>query len=123
MRFEARELKPYAEPISKSELREGEVYFFVTFADDEMLVPTMDTVVFVGSNREPGDEDRVYFQDVESFTRGVRYDTASDDNPAVFHCGSERELGHVFDFEHALDQLMACALRRQRAAARTSTQE
>src|SRR3954453_21299557 len=106
MRFEARELKSYAESISPNELREGEVYFFVTFVDDEMLIPTMDTVVFAGRNLEPGDTAQVYFQDVGSFRRGVRYNTATEDNPAVFQCGSEKELGHVFDYEHALDQLM-----------------
>ena len=116
MRFEARELKSYAEPISADQLREGEVYFFLTFLDDKMLIPTMETVAFVGRNLEPGDEDRVYFQDIESFARGVRYETALEDNPAVFHCGSQKELGHVFDFQHALDQLLACAVRRENAA-------
>jgi len=33
MRFEARELKPYAEPVSASDLKEGAVYFFVNFAE------------------------------------------------------------------------------------------
>ena len=34
MHFEGRELKPYAEPVSKSELREGETYFAVNYVDN-----------------------------------------------------------------------------------------
>jgi hypothetical protein len=48
MRFESRELKPYAEPVVAAELKEGSVYFAVTFADEDTLIPTMETVVFVG---------------------------------------------------------------------------
>jgi hypothetical protein len=39
MRFEARELKSYAEPVTASQLREGEIYFSVQFADESMLIP------------------------------------------------------------------------------------
>lgn len=48
--------------------------------------------------------------------RGVRYDSVTADDAAVFECGSEKELGHVFDYEHALNQLLACSLRRKNAA-------
>ena len=120
MRFEARELKPYAEPISARELREGIVYYFLNFVDEEMLIPTMETVVFVGRNLEADDDDRVYFQDIESYTRGVRYNSATHDDHAVFSSGSEKELGHVFDYQHALDQLLICAIRRNRAGLDTS---
>ncbi len=116
MRFKARELKPYAEPVSASELREGSIYFFHQYVDDEMLVPTLDPVVFVGRNLEPGDEDRVYFQDVDSYRRGIRYDSVTKKgDDAEFYSGSEKELGHVFEYERALDQLLACSLRRRKA--------
>ncbi|HYC87630.1 MAG TPA: hypothetical protein VEO54_00335 [Thermoanaerobaculia bacterium] len=114
MRFEARELKTYAKPISAGELKEGVIYFFVNFVDEEMLIPTMDTVVYIGENLEPGDEDRVYFQDIDSFNRGVRYDGEGDGEPALFQTGSKHETGHVFMFEHALDVLLQCSLRRQK---------
>ena len=39
MRFEARELKPFAEPVSPEELRSGETYFAVLFVDDHGLIP------------------------------------------------------------------------------------
>lgn len=112
-RFEARELKTYAEPISADELKEGSVYFFVNFVDEEMLIPVMGTVIFIGENLEPGDANRVYFQDIDSFNRGVRYNDEGDGDYAQFQTGSKNELGHVFDYEHALDQLLACSLRRK----------
>lgn len=111
--FEARELKSYAEPVSEEDLQEGAVYFFVSFVDEEMLIPTFDTVVYVGRNLQPDDVDRVYFQDIESFKRGVRYETAVEGDLAIFHSGSKGELGHIFHYERALDQLLACSLRRK----------
>lgn len=113
-RFEERHLKSYAEPISANELEKGAIYFFVDFADEEMLIPTMDTVVYLGENLEPGDENQVYFQDIDSFNRGVRYGSEGDGDYALFQTGSKNELGHVFDYEHALDQLLACSLRRRK---------
>ena len=111
MRFE-RELKPYAEPVSPVDLKEGSVYFFVSFVDGELLIPSMEPVVFVGRNLEPNEVGRVYFQDVSSFREGIRYDTTAEEHRAVFQTGSEDELGHVFGYEQALDVLLACALRR-----------
>jgi hypothetical protein len=114
MRFEARELKSYAEPISAEELKEGSIYFFVNFVDEEMLIPRMETIVYIGENLEPGDEDNVYFQDIDSFNRGVRYDGEGDREPAFFQTASKYKIGPVFTFEHALDVLLSCSLRRQK---------
>lgn len=113
MYFPARELKPYADPVSTNELLEGSIYFSLTFVDDDMLIPTMEPFVFVGRNLKAGDLERVYFQDLDSYRRGVRHETAAGEEHAVFLEGSENELGHFFLFESALDVLMACALRRK----------
>jgi hypothetical protein len=112
MYFEGRELPDHAEPISANDLQEGKVYFAVNYVDDEMLIPVMETIVFIGRNLEEGDEGQVYFQDIESHRAGVSYDWESDDGPAKFQCGSEHELNHIFDYEHALEVLMRCSLRR-----------
>ena len=114
-RFAERELKPYAEPIAANDLKEETIYFFVNFVDEDMLVPTMETVVYVGENLDPGDENQVYFQDIDSFNRGVRYGDEGEGDYALFQKGSKTELGHVFTFEHALDVLLACSLRRKEA--------
>lgn len=53
MRFEERELKPYAEPVLPEQLQEGKVYFSVFFLDEDGLVPIMEPKVFVGPKVEP----------------------------------------------------------------------
>ncbi|NJL27101.1 MAG: hypothetical protein HC897_04050 [Thermoanaerobaculia bacterium] len=114
MRFEARELKPYAEPVSKEKLAEGEAYFFLNFVDDDMLFPEFHPVVFIGRDLEAEDVGQVYFQDLGSYREGIRYSTATGDSEAIFYTGSQEELGHVFEFEKALDGLLECSLRRQK---------
>jgi hypothetical protein len=111
MRFEERELKPYAEPIPPEELKCGETYFAVLYVDDDGVVPSLEPLVFIGRDLEPGDEGKVYFQDYSSYRDGVRFETATADDGVIFHTGREK---HVFDYEHALDVLMACALRRRK---------
>ena len=53
-RFEDLGLKPYAEPIVASELKEDAIYYLVNFVDEEMLVPTVETVVYVGDGPDAG---------------------------------------------------------------------
>lgn len=118
MRFEAREIGGCSQPVSADDLRKGSIYFFLTFVDDEMLYPILDPVVFVGEDLEPEDRSQVYFQDVESYLAGTRYDSVTEENPASFFTGSRDEVGHVFEFERALESLMACSLRRERILGR-----
>jgi hypothetical protein len=115
MRFEERELKPYAEPVSLEELKTGETYFAVLFVDDDMRVPILEPKVFVGRDLEPGDDGQLYFQDYDSYQRGVRFDDSTGDEGAVFETGAEK---HVFEYERALDLLMVCALRRRKPRTR-----
>jgi hypothetical protein len=117
MRFEARDLKPFAEPVESGALREGEVYFSLNFVDDDMLIPSLNPLIFVGRNLEPGDVAKVYFQDIDSYQRGVRFNTASDESPAVFQKGDETSVNHIFEYERALDVLLTCSLRRNRIGA------
>jgi len=111
MHFEGRELKAYAEPVPPDQLKEDTIYFAVNFVDDDMLIPVMEPKVFIGRNLD-ADEAGLYFQDVESHRRGVRFESAKENDEAIFEIGTER---HVFDYERALDQLMRCALKRRQA--------
>jgi|SRR5690242_19733726 hypothetical protein len=111
MRFEARELKPYAEPVSPEDLREGEVYFAVFYLDDNATIPVLTPRVFIGRDLDPGDKDELYFQDFDSYKRGVRFESATKKDEAIFETGAEK---HIFEYENALDVLMSCALRRRK---------
>jgi len=114
MRFEARELKPYASPVTASALKEGEVYFSVQFADDEMLIPIVETWVFAGKRPGPKEgETHLYFQDIESYLQGVRFGSSAAER-ANFQLALEGSANHIFEYEQALDELMKCSLRRGR---------
>jgi len=113
MIFERRELQPYAEPVTASELGEGETYFSVQYADPQMLIPVVGTWVYVGRGLDPDDADNhYYFQDVESYRQGIRYRSARPDN-ARFQLGSESGMKHIFEYDRALEELMKCSLRRR----------
>ena len=112
MRFEERELKPYAETVSPDKLQVGTVYFAVNFVDDEMLIPIMEPKVFIGRDLDPDRPGRFHFQDVDSYRRGVRFESSTRDDDVGFETGTER---HLFEYEKALDVLMRCALRRRDA--------
>jgi hypothetical protein len=114
MRFEARDLKPYSEPVTLESLREGEVYFAVVFLDDDGLIPILAPRVFIGRNLEPNDENVLYFQDFDSYRRGIRFESAVSKDEALFETGAEL---HILEFDHALDVLMSCALKRKRSSA------
>ena len=113
MRFEARDLKPYGEPVTADTLVAGEVYFSVQFVDRDGLVPIMETLVFIGRNISP-DAQGLYFQDVESYSQGIRYESATPDDDSFFYVQAEKHLNHIYDYEHALERLMECSLRRRK---------
>jgi hypothetical protein len=72
-------------------------------------------VVFAGTNLDLEDEDGwLYFQDVESYRQGVRYDSATSEN-ANFQVQTNKGINHIFEYERALEQLMKCSLRRKKA--------
>ncbi len=120
MDFIRRDLKAYAEPMRPADLAVGSVYFAVTFLDDEMLIPEMQPMVFIGRDLEPTDTGVLYFQDCASYRRGVRYFSASheegESSEASFYTGPESESNHIFTYENALDVLLRCALRRPSCA-------
>jgi hypothetical protein len=113
MRFESRELKDYAEPVSILGLNEGSVYFSVNYLDEDMLIPVMEPLVFVGRNLNPSDVGQVYFQDADSYWRGVRYASATEEEEPVFYSAPEGQVGNIFEFERAVDELLKCSLRRR----------
>jgi hypothetical protein len=113
MRFDARELEGYAEPITIDRLREGHVYFSVQYADSKLLVPIVQPIVFVGRDLERADVDLYYFQGYESFSNGIQYAAATGEDLADFDARGPEDLNHIFEFERALDELMRCSLRQR----------
>ena len=97
MRFEARELAPYAKPVKASDLIRGETYFIVTFADERMLVPEMKPVIFVGVDLAEEGENQLYFQDYGDYHREDAHSGATQDDRLEFDVCSPDDLGFVLN--------------------------
>jgi hypothetical protein len=112
--FEKRELPTAADPVRIEELKIGDTYFKVSYVDDDMTIPLVDSVVFIGLNLDGDEEDTLYFQDVESYRSGIRIsDTDVEPEDATFYATQASTLLAMFDFEGALEELMRCSIRRK----------
>lgn len=130
MRFEARELKDYVEPVPAADLVVGRVYFKVEYADQDLMVPRLDAVVYIGRDLHPAGPG-LYFQDVDSYLGGRRFSVgdlegadvfplepdqhsvAWEDDDSRFEYERSDALSDVCEYDAALDQLLACSLRRR----------
>jgi hypothetical protein len=111
LRFEARDLEFFSQPVNGGELKEGSVYFSVFFVDDGYLIPGLAPYIFIGRDID-SEEAGLYFQDMDSYQRGVRHGMAVEGPPATLAVDSDDNLNH-FEYEQALAQLLACSLRRR----------
>lgn len=128
MFFPGRDVSEYAQHVCADELVVGNVYFLIHYHDEQLLIPTVEPVVFLGKNisgrPEQGSGDVFVFQDYPSYRNGMPYhpyaesDSESDGESAdglrraVFQDGPEQMLSMVFDFDHALESLLGCSIRR-----------
>jgi hypothetical protein len=113
VRFESRDLQPYAEPISADELEVGRAYFAVRFVDSEMIVPYLDPLIFLGAGSRPVDVDRLYFQDAGSYLASGSALAADLSPDARLYAQRRDQINDIFDYERALDVLLRCSLRRR----------
>ncbi len=114
--FPATELKAHAEPVGASEMRENRVYFALQFLDQPLFVPVLQPLIFLGTNLSGNAPEMRYFQHLESFIAGVRYQTRDESDKAFFEIYGPDEGQHIFDYDHALKRLMFCGLRRNEAS-------
>jgi hypothetical protein len=111
--FKERKITRSAQPISSDQLLIGDTYFSVTYADEDMTIPLVETMTYIGKNLgDHDDTDTLYFQDVESYRAGIRLsDNPQPDSLELFFCAPD-QLNAVFDFERAMEELMRCSIRR-----------
>jgi hypothetical protein len=117
MRFEGRELSPWATYVSAEELRVGETYFVVSFLDKEMHVPSLSPVVFIGQDIEGSSSGVLYFQDYKSFREGRKLSdppnrVAEGKQTGTILTLSVSDDATVHNFDQALEALLRCSLRR-----------
>lgn len=108
MRFDARDLTDYSEPVSAIDIELGATYYSVTFADTDMMVPVIVTIIFIGELASGN----LRFQDAMSHQFGITPETVSEDNPATFYECAKDQLRSIFTFEKCLETLMRCSMRR-----------
>lgn len=116
LRFEARILQPTAEYIKPGQLREGDTYFTVGYADPDLLLPTLMPVVFIGRDVEQPGSGLLYFQDMDSYRDGVRLDDSNAEDGEelrgfLYRFASDTPA--VMDYENAVDELLRCYIRRE----------
>jgi hypothetical protein len=104
--FPAMDLPPYAEPINDATLRIGNVYFWLNYFDEDLLLPDFRPVVFIARN----EDGTTYFQDVPSYEAGIRLETATDENACIEACAAG-STQHIFDGEKVIRELMKWSLR------------
>jgi hypothetical protein len=106
MRFEARDLRSNIEPVKPADLVENQVYFAVSYVDDERLIPVLEPYIFQSRDPSGRNSTKLYFKSLDPVRRRVHRD---QDDRLV-------ELGirlRVFEYEEALEELMLCSLRRE----------
>ena len=102
----------YAEPVSAEDLREGEVYFSVQYADESLLLPIVETLVFTGVKKDEDGSVICCFQDLMSHQQGIRHGSQKGEG-ALFYFQRANQLRHIFEYDFALGELIKCSLRRQ----------
>jgi hypothetical protein len=122
--FEGREIKSYGDYLRAADLVVGRVYFRTSFVDMDAAIPELVPLVFIGRDLRPG-QPGLYFQDAASYVSGDRYDastpiqaTGSAPIPSGkpgrrFERWAEQRYSSVYEFERALDELLACSIRRR----------
>ena len=100
--------------VDASELQEGTVCFRLAYFDADLSVPSVEPVVYIGRNLEPGDEAVVYFQDCASYGKGVRFGALTlGVGAAIFESFDADGGTNILHFEQAVDELLRCAIRRR----------
>ncbi|GAA0680703.1 hypothetical protein GCM10009429_00790 [Dyella marensis] len=112
--FDQREIPPYAQYVSSNELAIGETYFHVTYVDQDMMIPTVSSLVYIGRNLGDDEVNTIYFQDVESYFAGLRITDKNPDPDSMRLESFPGDSPSVLEFEYALECLMLCSLRRKR---------
>lgn len=108
-----RAVPPYAEPVTPSDLRKDQSYFMVTYVDEDMLVPVVQTLIFLGRNATGKHPGFLCFQDAESFFDLGPYPQKKRGPGDLYVCPDEG-LSNIFTLEKALKSLSRCLERRTR---------
>ena len=120
MRFEARDLAEYDSPMTASSLVVGGTYFIANFVDENLLIPCLQPVVYIGkglppAGLPPAKKRKYLFQDAPSYLNGLRISNdLSGDNSIELNIFVKSGLRNIYEFDAALDVLLRCSVRRSK---------
>lgn len=98
--------------MSKTNFRDRELYFRVTYPDPGRRYPQIESFVFVGKNMSDEDEgDRWYFQNSSDFGRYGAIPSSSHDGLRAAVVGAQ-DLVDFLDLNGLIDELQSAAKRR-----------
>lgn len=113
MRFQGRDLKPYADSVDPELLERGTVYYTVTYFNEELTVPHLLPLMYCGrANEADFSEIGVRLTDSgDNFVFQLAETVGAPYNSEHFRLFGMDELAGVYTFEAALDELLRCSLR------------
>jgi hypothetical protein len=109
IRFEAREVPDWAEPVDEATLQLGKIYFWLHYFDEDLSIPDFRAVVFVGREAQGS----TLFQDVGSYLASVPHDGSSEEEARVDAC-APGSVNHIFEGGKVIDELLKWSLRWER---------
>jgi hypothetical protein len=94
------------------EFSPGQLYFMVQYIDPDLLVPVVQSVIFIGKNVDGEGEDLWYFQDVESHSTLGEYPNA-EVGPGDIFVLPEEGLSSIVVLDAVVKDLSECLDRRK----------
>lgn len=94
------------------EFSPGKLYFMVQYIDSDLLVPVVQSVIFIGKNVDGEGEDLWYFQDVESHATLGEYPNAEVGPGDIFVLPREG-LSSIVVLDAVVKDLSECSGRRK----------
>lgn len=111
--FASREVSEDCEPVTADDLEVGKVYFDLGYADWDLLIPSMETLVLVKMSEKDGL--RVFlFQTATAHFSGIPIEDAGSHEYPMLREYDENSLNAIFDFEGMFEQFLICSLRREK---------
>lgn len=106
-------MKVRAKSVRSSELVEGSTYFMVAYADDDMHVPMVEPLVFLGRDINGKADGQLYFQDAQSYMHGGPHPENTTDDQELFKFPDDG-LGSILTLDEAVEEMQRCLARKHR---------
>lgn len=100
-------------PLDATKLKQGDICVSVSYLDEALLVPIVETFVFIGVDILNKGGNELFFQSAESYFSNGPYRAGdnSTDNKECLLVAPPDTLSNMFDVQHASEVIERCAER------------